>query len=71
MKPKYHKHIFICTNDRGPNHPRGDCANCGGTEFWNFVNSRAAAVRVRAKHVWTMWAAGTGRVGQRRSWRNE
>ena len=33
MKPKYKKHIFICTNDRGPDHPRGDCANCGGKEI--------------------------------------
>lgn len=52
MKPKYHKHIFICTNDRGPNHPRGDCANCGGNEirmrFVKLINQNGLKGKVRA-----------------------
>ena len=30
MKPKYKKHIFVCTNERTTKSPRGDCASCGG-----------------------------------------
>lgn len=26
---RYSKHIFICTNERAPDHPRGSCKNCG------------------------------------------
>ena len=33
MKPKFDKHIFICTNDRGSDHPRGDCVRCGGLDI--------------------------------------
>ena len=33
MKAKFDKHIFICTNDRGPDHPRGDCVKCGGADI--------------------------------------
>ena len=52
MKPKYKKHIFICTNDRGPDHPRGDCANCGGKEirmrFVQLINQYGLKGKVRA-----------------------
>ncbi len=26
------RHLFVCTNDRGPGHPRGSCASSGGAE---------------------------------------
>ena len=52
MKPKFDKHIFICTNDRGPDHPRGDCANCGGNEirmrFVQLINQHGLKGKVRA-----------------------
>ena len=52
MNSKYQKHIFICTNDRGPDHPRGDCANCGGNEirmrFVQLINQHGLRGKVRA-----------------------
>ena len=29
---KFHKHVFVCTNDRGPDDPRGSCAQRGSNE---------------------------------------
>lgn len=29
---KFQRHVFVCVNDRGPGHPRGDCASKGGHE---------------------------------------
>ncbi len=29
---RYTRHIFICTNQREPGHPRGSCADKGGEE---------------------------------------
>lgn len=31
--PKFQRHIFVCTHDRGEGHPRGSCAQRGGLEF--------------------------------------
>ena len=53
MKPKFDKHIFICTNDRGPDHPRGDCVKCGGIDirmrFVHLINKHGLKGKVRAK----------------------
>ena len=52
MKPKFDKHIFICTNDRGLNHPRGDCVKCGGLDirmrFVYLINKHGLKGKVRA-----------------------
>lgn len=29
---KFQRHLFICTNERAPGHPRGDCSAAGGKE---------------------------------------
>lgn len=29
MPPPYKRHVFVCLNDRGPDHPRGSCAQKG------------------------------------------
>ena len=52
MKPKYHKHIFICRKDREPNHPGGDCANRVGNEirmrFVKLINQNGLKGKVGA-----------------------
>ena len=52
MKGKYDKHIFICTNDRGSDHPRGDCVRCGGLNirmrFVHLINKYGLRGKVRA-----------------------
>ena len=52
MNPKFDKHIFICTNDRGSDHPRGDCVRCGGLDirmrFVHLINKNGLKGVVRA-----------------------
>ena len=52
MKGKYNKHIFICTNERGENSQRMDCASCGGKEirleFVKLINQYGLKGKVRA-----------------------
>ncbi len=31
--PRPKRHLLICSNDRGPGHPRGSCAQKGGEKF--------------------------------------
>ena len=49
---KYKKHIFICTNDRGDDHLRKSCGNCGGLavrkEFVRLINESDLKGKVRA-----------------------
>lgn len=53
VKPKYKAHVFICTNDRGPNGKRPSCAHRGSVEFRDQVK---AACREKG------FAPGTVRV---------
>ena len=52
MNSKFDKHIFICTNDRGSDHPRGDCVKCGGLDirmrFVHLINKNGLKGKVRA-----------------------
>ena len=40
-KPFYRAHIFVCTNERPENHPRGSCARKGAEKLRNYMKSRA------------------------------
>lgn len=44
--PKPQRHVFVCTQNRPPNHPRGSCAAKGSTEvlqaFWAELQQRQA-----------------------------
>ena len=44
--PKPLKHVFVCSQQRPPNHPRGSCAHKGGAEvlqtFWAELQQRNA-----------------------------
>ena len=31
--PHFERHVFVCTNERAPGHPRGDCKSKGGVEL--------------------------------------
>ena len=52
MKPKFKKHIFICTNERPKDSPRGDCLRCGGMDirmrFVQLINQHGLKGKVRA-----------------------
>jgi NADH:ubiquinone oxidoreductase subunit E len=44
--PKPHRHVFVCTQNRPPNHPRGSCAAKGSTSvlraLWAELQKRNA-----------------------------
>ena len=49
---KFKKHIFICTNERPKDSPRGDCLRCGGMDirmrFVQLINQHGLKGKVRA-----------------------
>ncbi|WP_374341288.1 ferredoxin [Methyloversatilis sp.] len=48
--PKPQKHVFVCSQQRPPGHPRGSCAHKGGAEvlqtFWAELQKRNCFDRV-------------------------
>lgn len=51
-EPHYQRHVFICTNQRAPGHPKGCCADKGGeavrAEFKRLVEEKGLKGTVRA-----------------------
>lgn len=37
----YRAHVFVCTNERPENHPRGSCARKGAEKLRNYMKTRA------------------------------
>jgi len=37
----YNRHVFVCTNERPPAHPRGCCAAKGSVELRDYMKKRA------------------------------
>ena len=52
MAPQLDRHVFICTNQREPGNPKGDCASKGGEavreEFKRQLHDRGLKGRMRA-----------------------
>jgi (2Fe-2S) ferredoxin len=52
MSPPFVKHLFVCLNDRGPDHPRGSCAQKGSEKlheaFKAALKRRGLQGRIRA-----------------------
>jgi (2Fe-2S) ferredoxin len=52
MPPHFERHIFVCTNEREPGHPKGDCRSKGSDAIRNFLKEQLAergmGKRVRA-----------------------
>jgi (2Fe-2S) ferredoxin len=51
-EPRYERHVFICTNRRPPNDPKGCCADKGSEEvrdaFKQLLHERGLKGRIRA-----------------------
>ena len=45
--PKFHKHIFVCTNQRDIDHPRGSCNPMGEGELQKQMKKKLAEHGVR------------------------
>jgi (2Fe-2S) ferredoxin len=54
-EPVYHKHIFVCTNERAPGAARRSCGQAHGMEladaFKQHLKDRPAELRVRAQRA--------------------
>ena len=63
---KYDKHIFICTNERLPESPKGSCALVGGIdiryEFVKLINSYGLNSKVRSNKAGCLDACELGPV---------
>lgn len=46
---RFTKHIFICTNDRGPGHPKGSCGQRGADEVRLAFVEEMARVGLKAE----------------------
>lgn len=62
--PPYEQHIFVCTNQRPADHPRGCCHDKGGTEvrlkFAEAIARRGLKGRVRANKTGCLNACELG-----------
>jgi (2Fe-2S) ferredoxin len=47
--PKFEKHIFICTNQREPGHPRGCCDPAGRAELQGLFKQKLAKRGLKSK----------------------
>ena len=39
--PYFDRHVFVCTNERAEDHPRGSCARKGSVELRAYMKNRA------------------------------
>ncbi|WP_119157024.1 (2Fe-2S) ferredoxin domain-containing protein [Caldimonas tepidiphila] len=62
--PRPQKHVFVCTQNRPPGHPRGACAAKGSTEvlqaFWAELQKRGAHERVAVTYAGCMGPCEAG-----------
>jgi (2Fe-2S) ferredoxin len=45
--PFYRAHVFCCTNERPPGHPRGCCLEKGSVELRDYMKTRAKALGLK------------------------
>lgn len=41
--PSFQRHVFVCVNDRGTDHPRGSCKQKGGVDVRDRLKSELTA----------------------------
>ena len=49
MPPPYRTHVFICTNERPPGHPRGDCSSKGSKDVVSVMKTEVARRGLKAE----------------------
>lgn len=49
--PFYRAHVFCCTNERPPGHPRGCCLDKGAVELRDYMKSRAKALGLEGVRI--------------------
>ena len=53
--PHFERHVFVCTNERAAEHPRGSCKHRGGVEVRDALKQQLTAIglgkRIRANNA--------------------
>jgi (2Fe-2S) ferredoxin len=49
--PFYSCHVFVCTNVRPPNHPRGSCARKNSVELRDYMKDKAKAMGLKGVRI--------------------
>lgn len=44
---KFQRHVFVCTNERGPDDPRGSCTACGSEGVLEALREAASAAGLK------------------------
>ncbi len=47
--PRFQKHLFICTNQRKPDDPRGSCTKCGSEDLASHAKKRIHDMGLKGK----------------------
>ena len=47
----YRAHVFCCTNERAPGHPRGCCMEKGAVELRDYMKKRAKALGLEGVRI--------------------
>jgi (2Fe-2S) ferredoxin len=47
----YDRHVFVCTNERPPDHPRGCCLAKGSLELRDYMKSRAKELGIKRVRI--------------------
>lgn len=47
--PTFQRHVFVCVNERPPDHPRGSCKQKGGAEVRDALKKALAARGVKSE----------------------
>ncbi len=47
--PRFDKHLFFCNNDRGPDNPKGSCAQSGAAELIDYAKKRTHELGLKGK----------------------
>lgn len=48
-RPYYEHHVFCCTNERAPDHPRGCCRLRGSEPLRDYMKKRATALGLKGR----------------------
>lgn len=47
----YGRHVFVCTNERAEDHPRGSCARKGSVELRSYMKNRAKDLGIEGVRI--------------------
>ena len=61
--PYYDSHVFVCTNERPPGHPRGCCRDKGSVHLRDYMKARAKELGLKRVRINTAGCLERGELG--------